>query len=175
MKGLCKDCEMEFMRPQTMRRTSSSSSDVKPTPPLKDCRTLSLRRDKKSGQLVSHLDKPRQKDGLRLVKNGNSNKPTVVTPLRQESQRWVVESADEYDDKVTRWQRKAQDDRTHDKLERWSNLYGNGHARDFAGGEDDDLAPLIPPKDTEYSRKPVNRTTTFYGFWDDLLPGHGKQ
>jgi len=183
MKGLCNGCEMKFNRPQTMRSSSSSSSDVKPTPPLKDRRTLSLRRDKTNGQLVSHLDIPRQKEGLRLAKNGSPHKPTIVTPvpLRQELQRCVVESGDECDDKVTRWQRKAEHDRdrVQDQLERWSKLYGsgNGHAGDFAGEEDeeDDLTPLILSKDSGNSLKPTQRTTTFYGFWDELLQGHGKK
>jgi hypothetical protein len=165
IRGLCEDCEREFMRASGF---ASSDDEVKPIPPLKDRKTLSLRRDK-SGKLVSHFDKPIQK-GPRLATNGGSSKAIVITPMRQESQRAVVEDGGDADDVyITRWQRrvaKAEYERTQNPKERWSK-YGNAH--NFTVEAEHDLAPLLPNKGDGGPLKNHKRRTAFYSFWDDLL------
>lgn len=158
-----------------MHQGSASSSDgnFKPTPPLKDRKTLSLTRDKKSGKLVSHLDKAVQ-ERPRLATNNSSGKATVITPARQESQRAVIEGrVDPKDDKITRWQQdvaRAEYDRS-----RESDLYGDDDEYYFAMEAANDLAPLLAPN-TEAFGCAQERRTAFYGFWDDILPdlGGGK-
>ena len=152
---------------------SSSDDDVKPTPPLKNRKTLSLRRDKKSGKLVSHFDKPVQ-ERPRLATNGNSGKAAVITPLRQESQRAVVEGgADTEDDEIIRWQKRvarAEYERTQNTRERWSELYGDGDEHHFAVEATDDLAPLLAPNTGAEGRAETHgRRTAFYSFWDSIL------
>lgn len=163
--GLCEDCEKEFKR-------MSSDDEVKPIPPLKDRKILALKRDEKNGgRLVSHSNN-QMEEVPRISIKKSANKTTLVTPLRQESQRAVIVEDGIEDEDVVRMRRreKAEYDRIQNTFERLSKTYGSGDEHHFAVETEDDLTPLLAPSTEERRPNTLARRTAFYGFWDDLMP-----
>jgi hypothetical protein len=64
IRGLCNDCETDFMRPKTRKYEFHLSSDeddeIKPTPPLKDVKLLTAKEAKQVGAKRKSLLKPVQ-------------------------------------------------------------------------------------------------------------------
>ena len=116
VRGLCEECERDFMRPKTTRFEGDGKDDedeIKPTPPLKDWKTLSMRWERSERRSAFHVDgeevddqRPRVpvKDSLKLASAGSKTKivkPAPV-PVRQASQKAAVEEETEEEEKFRR-------------------------------------------------------------------------
>jgi hypothetical protein len=191
IRGLCEDCEKDFMRPKTVKFDSSSGSsyshddEFKPTPPLKDKKTFSINRKEVPSKCVFHTgadergERPKLplkdiplKSGLRLA--SANFRPIVVEPQRQDSQKAKVEGVEGDNDRYTNWQTRSMKfeyDRAQKAFARWSACYENG---DFDSFEEDELAPLIGRR-TLLAKDSFKRHSSFYKFWDEILNDRGSE
>jgi hypothetical protein len=193
IRGLCEACEREFMRPKPAffeGEPESDEEEIKPTPPLKDRRTLSMRKEGSERKFAFHAEgeegdqRPRVpvKDTLKLASAESKLKivKPIPTPMKHSQQVSVeeddveeedVEEENVEDEKFRRWQTKsmrADFEKTQKMFERWSCYYGN---EDFAKFEEkSDLTPLIEGE--REAEDVVKRHSSFYGFWTELLNDH---
>jgi len=177
VRGLCRECEDDFMRPEDSpkirRRSSWSSSccsddEVKPTPPLKDRNTLLLRNQVDGSKLVYQIN---QQDEYhqKLQAKTKSNRPEILepTPQRPISQRAIFdyesdsesESESESEEENHRnWQTRSMKDefeKSQKLFSRWSSALGED-----VGFQEE--TPLV-------GKGQVERDSHFYDFYDDLL------
>jgi hypothetical protein len=177
LQRLCEACESDFCQPKAPNQYRDSEwweddirdDDIKPTPPLKDRNTLSMRRERDTQhcfQIATNgleLDDekppvPLKDMGLRPIFN--------PVPSRQFSQK--AEIVDEDDERYLNWQTASQRDgleKTQGMFERWSTSFEN---EDQGMRKEGDKAPLIE-RTGKGRKKDVSRDTNFYRFYDDVL------
>ena len=180
IRGLCNDCENDFVRPKTQRYTfvdPDVEGDIKPTPPLKDLETLLGRSTLDPGaecKSVPHSgsnevdQKHTQGSGRAELKMTNANNyPRTINPaIRRESQQAVTEGKDD-DELLTTWQALALNDeyeRTKSVCKRWSACHETDDHETWTLGSDDESARLVNWEQ--------QRDSKFYRFYDDLLSHH---
>jgi hypothetical protein len=130
--------------------------DIKPTPPLKDAKTLSMRK-KQEPQHYFQVEKDSLENVRSTIVLKDMGSRPIFNPVlvRQFSQRAQVEG--------------DEDGLTHSQkmVERWStNIEDNGHA--YAYAEEGDTAILLRRK-INALEKAGSRDTNFYCFYDDVF------
>ncbi|CZR57998.1 uncharacterized protein PAC_07888 [Phialocephala subalpina] len=195
VRGLCSECEKDLLRPKTTVGLGisfpDSEEEIKPTPPLKDQKTLSIRKSNDRNYLLHVPDDDDDewederpitpiKDDIRLARVDAGSKPSIssVSP-RIFSQRAEIEEEEDSDaETVKRWNSgpfAPVPKESKNLFEKWSAVYQNGDYRQFQA---EDRTPLIP---TAQKRSPgmqklspnahqkSARDSSFYDFWGELL------
>ncbi|RDW64847.1 hypothetical protein BP6252_10498 [Coleophoma cylindrospora] len=170
IRGLCEECEKDFMRPTTYLYDPPFSYDenMPPTPPLKDASILMLNHTQcKPNQ--DEIEKE-AKSRIEVRWSSASSRPTVAepTPQRQSSQRALfIDTEADDDERFSRWQSDAlqvEIDKTRGLFERWSACHAdNGH----------DSVSSSAPSDQKGKERAGDRGSRFYGYWDDVLVSYG--
>ncbi|TAQ85198.1 hypothetical protein B7494_g6492 [Chlorociboria aeruginascens] len=173
VRGLCRKCEKDFMKPKTAAFEFVSppltSDKVKPTPPLRDMKVLYMQKTTKEsksplfdteGHIKARLSSKNRRD---LTHRNNRPAVTNVVPTRSTS-RWAdieYEDADE-DQMFQRWQissQKAELDRTQ-QLE-----------LEVKSDHSEEEEPLIE-KEEKGVKETANRDSSFFSLWDGHLLDH---
>jgi hypothetical protein len=177
LQGLCEACESDFCQPKARNQYRDSEwweddirdDDIKPTPPLKDRNTLSMRRERDTQHYFQNATNRLELDdekppvplkdmGLRPIFN--------PVPSRQFSQKAEIVDGD--DERYLNWQTASQQDefeKTQGMFERWSTSFEN---EDRGMHKEGDKAPLIE-RTGKGKKKEASRDTNFYYFYDDVL------
>jgi hypothetical protein len=177
-KGLCETCESEYDRRRapglehTNRYPDPEWEDeVRPTPPLKDRKPLSMRRGRDLQRLfhvdTNNLDNERAPVPL---KDMGSRPIFNAAPSRKFSQEAQIEDGDE--EKYLNWKTSSQREefeKTQSTFKRWSLSLEND---DLEKGQEEDKMPLIEGKGKVRAKKNSSRDTNFYRFYDDVLEDH---
>lgn len=190
IRGLCNNCEKDFMRPKTQKFEFHSSSDeggdeIKPTPPLKDFKVLTAKKTREveaKCKPISHPspDKRERQNSQGSVKTEpkmtsiDSYPQIIGPPIRQNSQEAMTGGEDD-DERFRSWQTPAVRDecgRTKSLFKRWSDCYETDDFESF--DKKNDSVALV---DREGPRPGTarSRDSDFYGFYDDLLREHGDK
>ncbi|RDW68426.1 hypothetical protein BP5796_09083 [Coleophoma crateriformis] len=171
IRGLCEECENDFMRPKTYLYDPPFSYDdnMPPMPPLKDKSILMLNHTQcKSNQ--DEIEKE-AKSRIEVRLSDASSRPTVAepTPQRQSSQRalFIASEADD-DERFSRWQSdvlQVEIEKTRDLFERLSACHtDNGH----------ESVSSSTPSDRKGKGRADDRGSRFYGYWDDVLVSYER-
>ncbi len=103
IRGLCRECEVEYARPRTPVREAwedEYENEIRPTPPLKDQRHI-YRPPHRSDENL-----PKDQESIKLSSPKLRGKPIVIVQPsdRSPSQHAEIEDEDD-DDRFKRWQR----------------------------------------------------------------------
>ena len=159
IQGLCQKCEADFYHHKSEEQNSDSEyeDDFRPTPPLKDAKILSMRKQQDTQHYfqveTDSLEDVRATVALKDIASRPIFNPV---PVRQFSHKAVVVDDDDFG--RTQTQR---------MVERWSSKYEEDEAPYV---EELDTAPLLRRK-AKGLQKGSSRDTEFYGFYDDVLDG----
>jgi hypothetical protein len=161
IRGLCSECEQEFLRPKTVVKDATVNDEVKPTPPLKDRRILRQR----SGGKQNHSTWPE----LRQV----GCKPSIINSAtrREHAHRARVEYDDE---KFLEWQTPEMREEYHNTqgmFARWTDSYEKDDTTSFNGDE----AHLFFELGKEEKENTLNWQKDSYSFYDDIFRQYGHQ
>ncbi|PMD34660.1 hypothetical protein L207DRAFT_570329 [Hyaloscypha variabilis F] len=157
IEGLCQKCESDFYRRKAQEQNSDSEyeDDLRPTPPLKDAKILSMRKQPVTQHYFQVETESLEDVGETVALKDISSRPIFnPVPIRQFSQKAIVVDNDD----IGRTQ-------TQKMVEQWSTRYGD----DAPYVEEKDTAPLL--RSTKGFKKGSSRDTEFYGFYDDVLDG----
>jgi hypothetical protein len=179
-QGLCEECEYRG-RGRGLGYTnqypdSDIKDDIRPTPPLKDHKLLSMRRERDPQRVfqVGTRSSDDEKPPPVPVKDMGSRPIFNPTPPRQYSQSArVEEEGDDEEEWYLNWKTSSQRDefeKTQSMFGRWSlNFENDDPGKKTEEGE----APLIEGKGRRNEKKKdLSRDTNFYGFYDDVLEDH---
>ena len=158
VQGLCQKCETDFHRRKTQEQNSDSEyeDDFRPTPPLKDAKILSMRRQNTQRYFQVETESLEDVRASVALKDIASRPIFNPVPVRQFSHKAVVVD----DDDLGRTE-------TQKMVERWSSRYEENEAPYV---EELDTAPLLRRK-AKGLQKGSSRDTEFYGFYDEVLAG----
>lgn len=188
IRGLCEECERDFIRPKTrnfefLDQSDEEHDEIKPTPPLKDVNYLPIKKvEAKSKSVFTYTletnegreMKTRVEAGRKMTGAGRPKIVSQTWTLRK-SQDASLQGQDEDDEKFRNWQTpvmRAEYERTHGMFKRWSDCYNSDEPNKYE--EEDDMAPLVE-RDGKRKGDPTSRTSNFYRFYDDLLREHGAK
>jgi len=159
IQGLCQKCEADFYRRKAQEQNSDSEyeDDFRPTPPLKDAKILSMRKQQATQHYFQVETDSLEDVGATVGLKDIASRPIFnPVPVRQFSHKAVVVD----DDDLDRTQ-------TQKMVERWSSRYEESEAPYV---EEPDTAPLLRWK-AKGLKNATSRDTEFYGFYDDVLAG----
>jgi hypothetical protein len=157
IQGLCQKCESDFYRRKAQEQNSDSEyeDDLRPTPPLKDAKILSMRKQPVTQHYFQVETESLEDVGETVALKDIASRPIFnPVPMRQFSQKAAVFDNDD----IGRTQ-------TQKMVDQWSTRYGD----DVPYVEENDTAPLL--RRTKGFKKGSSRDTEFYGFYDDVLDG----
>jgi hypothetical protein len=194
VRGLCNDCEKDFMRPKTLAFGASFSPhsylqnhEIKPTPPLKDKDILSARKVMTKDRSAYRVNNEHGYVSLGvpdrgILKRVNADrKPTVVERTSQEqgSQQAGLDLGDgnedgeeDEDEEYRGWQTRctrSEYERAREITGRWPSCHENGDFEWFE--EESDITPLVGA-DAKGKNNTMQRHSSFYQFWDEILRDH---
>ena len=192
VRGLCNDCETDFMRPTPNQYEFSSSSDeedeIKPTPPLKDMQLLALKTAKTTEEVGAKctstsypsLDgrerqKPEDSVKAELKMTGADHYPRMIKPAQKQKSYEAIVDYESDDDRYRSWQTpemRAEYERTKSLFRKWPDCYEKNAFESFEN--EGRPAPAV----TGGGVAPGTDKSTcsgFYGFYDELLSEHGAE
>jgi hypothetical protein len=177
LQELCETCESAFKRSRAPRiergiqyPESEWQDDIRPTPPLKDRKTLSMRRE---GDLQHHFQvdtdsADHKRPPPAPLKDMEYQPNFEPIPSRQFSETAQVEDDDE---RYLNWKTSFQRDeleKTQSMFEHWSLSFEND---DLGNGKEDDKVPSIKRR-PKAKKEDLKRDTNFYRFYGDVLEDH---
>ena len=192
IRGLCNECETDFIRPKTNQYEfllpSNEEDGIKPTPPLKDLEILIVKTSKMTKEVgaksksISHpnLDKKESHKrngsvGTELKMTDTGNYPQIIIPTQRQKSHEAIIDGESGDEKYKSWQTpemRAEYERSKSLFKRWSDCY---EADDFEGfGKKDSSAPHVGQEGARLETG-ESRCSEFYGFYDELLREHGAK
>ncbi|KAL3428259.1 hypothetical protein PVAG01_01768 [Phlyctema vagabunda] len=165
VRGLCSNCEREFMR--TYSTGFKHEPEIVPAPPLKDKEILKI-------SIGNYLHEEDELGSRKAVQNMRlscvSSKPVIVEPCpkRYSSQKATVIQMDhkDDDDKYLKWQDEAtrsEFKESQQTFERWSQCYEH------------DTQDETPKPSTIVRREKSSKHDTLYGYWDGVLEDYGAR
>lgn len=158
IQGLCERCEADFWLHKTQNQNSASDyeDDLRPTPPLKDAKTLSMRKQPHVQHCFGvETDSFEDVRSTIALKDMGSRPIFNPVPMRQLSQKAQIEGDE---NELADTQR---------SIERWSTRY---EENDATYAEEKDTAPLLRRKGKGL-KEAGSRDTNFYRFYHDVLDG----
>ncbi|KAF8862900.1 hypothetical protein BDZ45DRAFT_738893 [Acephala macrosclerotiorum] len=202
VRGLCSECEDDFLRPKTSVGLGTSFSDsededeIKPTPPLKDRKTLSMRKSPDRNYLL-HVpayaneewedERPTTpvKGSIRLESVNARSEPSdsSVSPRIFSQQAEIEDQEDSDAETVKRWNSgpfKPISKENKNLFEKWSAVYQNGDYRQFQAEDGTPLIPIAQKRSPAMRKLSPNahqkslRDSSFYDFWGELLGDDSK-
>jgi hypothetical protein len=176
VRGICEQCESDFMPPRAFVFDSPSVQslvEIKPTPPLKNKRRLSMTGKSDSRKAALQIDceetedqRPRVpvKDEIKLSSVRHIRPKIIISVCsRHDSQKAVVEGVHEEDLTHGGWATElmeAEYDRTQRQYTSLSSTYVSDETRGSEG--ETDTATLV-------AEEPMKRQSSFYSFWVGVL------
>ena len=178
IRGLCHDCENDFIRPKTQKFefVDSDDDEVKPPPPLKDLKALTTKKTQDLGvkrKPVSHsnsdnLERRQPQGSVKAEQKMTSidNYQPVINSIRQNSQRDINERGDDVERFSSRQTPATKDEYEKAKslFKSWSDCYETEDHERWNLETDGESASL--------ANRDEQRESEFYRFYDDLLGDH---
>jgi hypothetical protein len=194
IRGLCLDCEAAFRRPKTEVFLSDEEKDIKPTTPLKIRKSITPPSTTLTCFSQKHDSDPYSRMfGKSPTLDRVDNQAKLVNPSTHHSQQALIEgeshSMQSLTDKISkfeswqtaemrtelamqetsRWSPRLLDDP--EPSPKWPSLRSKFNTSPVDSEVAEDTKPLIAERNVKSQR--VQKTDSFYGFWDDVLMDHG--